>query len=189
MLVELIRVPFLIGSFCLGGGDGQRPTGFLDRVFKAADGTESKYVVFVPHNYDGKKPYPTILFLHGSGATGTDGRAQVKNGLAPAIRKQEKSFPFIAVFPQSHEGSWRSSSRDGQRAVLILDQVARDFRVDAKRISLTGLSMGAKVCGAWRPGDRSGGRPSCPSAAEATQDWPRSSRTSLAGAFTATPTS
>ena len=29
-------------------------TGFVDKTFKNADGTESPYVVFVPHAYDGK---------------------------------------------------------------------------------------------------------------------------------------
>jgi predicted peptidase len=139
----------LLGMFSLGeaqGGDQPR-TGFLDRVFKGPNGYSAKYVVFIPRGYDGKKTFPTILFLHGSGATGTDGRAPVKGALAAAIRKQEKKFTFIAVFPQAHEGSWQADSKDGKRALAILDQVAKDFRVDAHRVYLTGLSMGGE--GTW----------------------------------------
>jgi predicted peptidase len=85
--------------------------------------------------------------LHGSGSSGTDGRAQVQGSLAGAIRKREKDFEFIAVFPQSHESSWLADSKDGKRALTILDQVAREFRVDTKRVYLTGISMGGQ--GTW----------------------------------------
>src|SRR2546423_10388580 len=70
-------------------------TGFLNKIFKSADGAESKYVLFVPHDYKGDKEYPIILFLHGSGSKGDDGAKQAKGGLATAIRKKEKAFGFI----------------------------------------------------------------------------------------------
>ena len=44
-------------------------TGFVEKTFKNADGSTSPYVVFVPHDYDGKKEFPVILFLHGAGET------------------------------------------------------------------------------------------------------------------------
>src|SRR5437762_11757671 len=97
--------------------------GFLDRVHKDADGKEAKYVLFVPYDYQGDKPYPLILFLHGSGETGTDGVKQTQVGLGPAVRKQEKTFPFLALFPQSQKRSWRADAEDAQRALAILDEV------------------------------------------------------------------
>src|SRR5262245_65813548 len=75
------------------GGD-ELPTGFVDQVYRGPDGSKAKYVVFVPHGYDGKKAFPLILFLHGAGQTGTDGRAQVRGALGRAIRKREPTFPF-----------------------------------------------------------------------------------------------
>src|SRR5580704_7023426 len=94
--------------------------GFLDQVIKAPDGTEAKYVLFVPHDYKGDKAYPVIVFLHGSGETGTDGQKQAQVGLGPAIKKHEKDFGFIAVFPQSQERTWKADSADAQRALNIL---------------------------------------------------------------------
>jgi predicted peptidase len=121
--------------------------GFLHRVHKDADGKQAKYMLFVPFDYQGDKPYPLILFLHGAGETGTDGEKQARVGLGPAIRKQEKTFGFIAVFPQSQKRNWRADSDDGQRAIHILDEVMKQYKVDAGRVYLTGLSLGGY--GTW----------------------------------------
>jgi predicted peptidase len=59
--------------------------GFLDRVYKGDDGVEARYVVFVPHGHTGEQPCPAVLFLHGSGSTGDDGRKQVA-GISAANR-------------------------------------------------------------------------------------------------------
>mgnify|MGYP001335433565 CR=1 FL=1 len=121
--------------------------GFQDRVHKDADGKDAKYVLFVPHDYKGDKPYPLILFLHGAGETGSDGIKQAKVGLGPAIKKQEKTFPFIAVFPQSQKRTWQAGSDDAKRALAILAEVEKEYKVDPKRVYLTGLSMGGY--GTW----------------------------------------
>ena len=125
-------------------------TGFLDKTFKNADGTMSPYVVFVPKDYDGKKEYPVILFLHGAGETKTDkkgGRLPVEVGIGPAIKKQEKDFPFIVVIPRAENFGWSAESANGKRALAILDEVMKEYKVDPKRQYLTGLSMGGY--GTW----------------------------------------
>ncbi len=123
-------------------------TGFLDRVYKAPDGKEIKYVVFVPVDYKGDKAYPVILFLHGAGERGTDGKKQATVGIGKAIRKDEKTFPFITVMPQAlPEHNWRAESEDGNRALAILDEVMKELKTDPKRVYLTGLSLGGM--GTW----------------------------------------
>ena len=121
--------------------------GFLKKTFKNADGSESPYVVFVPHGYDGTKQYPVILFLHGSGETKGGTKEPVDVGLGPAIRLREKTFPFIAVIPQSEKRTWSAASDDGKRAVGILDAVMKEYKTDVDRQYLTGLSMGGY--GTW----------------------------------------
>jgi len=121
-------------------------TGFVNKVFKGTDG-DVKYVVFVPKGYDGNKEFPTILFLHGAGESGTDGEKQVKVGLGKAIRDKKEDFPFITVFPQSQKGGWGVTSAEGKRALAILDEVEKDYKTDKKRVYLTGLSMGG--AGTW----------------------------------------
>jgi len=125
----------------------QNQTGFLDRVYKDQDGKEARYVLFVPADYQADKPYPCILFLHGSGETGTDGQKQARSGLGPAILKREKDFPFFAIFPQSQNRTWKAGSDDANRALAILDAVQKEYKIDGKRLYLTGLSMGGS--GTW----------------------------------------
>jgi predicted peptidase len=120
---------------------GDSKVGFLDRTHDKA-----KYVLFVPHDYKGDKEYPLILFLHGAGERGSDGQKQAKVGLGPAVRKQEKTFPFFAVFPQAQRG-WGADSADAKRALAILAEVQKEYKIDAKRVYLTGLSMGGY--GTW----------------------------------------
>ncbi len=121
--------------------------GFLSRVHKDGEGNEARYVLFVPHGYKGEEPYPLILFLHGAGETGTDGQKQAKVGLGPAVRKREQSFPFFVVFPQSQKRTWRAGSADADRALAILGEVTREYKIDPARVYLTGLSMGG--FGTW----------------------------------------
>jgi predicted peptidase len=140
-------VPLALLLVALPAWAADQKVGFQDRVHKDPDGKEAKYILFVPHDYKADKAYPVILFLHGAGETGTDGKKQAAVGLGPAIRKQEKSFPYLAVFPQSQKRTWRAGSDDANRALAILEEVQKEFKIDPKRVYLTGLSMGG--AGTW----------------------------------------
>jgi predicted peptidase len=127
-------------------------TGFIDKTFKDSGGTEHKYVLFVPHDYKKDTPTPTILFLHGAGETkAKDGAKQgnmpVKVGIGPAIKKREKTFPFLTIIPQAPTFGWGAGSAGGKLAIAILEDVEKDYSVDKKRLYLTGLSMGGM--GTW----------------------------------------
>ncbi len=127
-------------------------------------------MVFVPRDYTGDKTVPAILFLHGAGRRGTDGRSQTASGLAKAIREKNENFPFLAIFPQAREDeNWRPGSAGGKLALAILEQVQSEYRIDPDRITLTGVSMGGQgtwslaaaepdrwsaivpICHGWRP--------------------------------------
>ena len=129
------------------------PTGqFVNRVYRDADG-DHKYVVFVPAGVTPPKGWPVILYLHGACSRGTDGRAQLVSGLAPAVKLRASTFPFLVVFPQCEDtqsrlqGGWIDEPTDGERALRILDTVEREYRVDKSREILAGQSMGGT--GAW----------------------------------------
>jgi predicted peptidase len=121
--------------------------GFLSRKYKNADGTESPYVVFVPHHFDGTTALPAILFLHGSGETKGGKKMPAEVGLGAYIKENEKTFAFLTVIPQSEKRTWFAESDDAKRALAIFDAVQKEFKVDPNRQYLTGLSMGG--FGTW----------------------------------------
>lgn len=128
---------------------GAQERGFVPKVFQGKGGP-SKYALFVPHDYKGDKEYPLILFLHGAGERGDDGEAPVKQGIGNGIKFKgnESKFPFFALFPQAAKGgNWKAGEPDSDRALAILDEVMKTYKIDAKRLYLTGLSMGGS--GTW----------------------------------------
>jgi predicted peptidase len=144
-------------------------SGFLDKTIEY-NGGPVKYVVYVPRTYSPEKPHPTILFLHGSGEQGTDGWKQVAQGLGSAIQWNADKWDYIVMFPQKPpgKGGWMEHEK------LILDiqeKTKKEYKVDDKRLYITGLSMGgyatwsltckyptmfaaaAPICGAGNPAD------------------------------------
>ncbi|HKB35517.1 MAG TPA: hypothetical protein VKD72_03625, partial [Gemmataceae bacterium] len=126
---------------------GDEKTGFLDKVYKDKDGAEIKYVVFVPHDYKGDQPYPLILFLHGAGETKGGSKQPVEVGIGTAIKKREKTFPFITIIPQAQTRGWQAEGANAKMALAMLEDVQKEYKVDPKRVYLTGLSMGG--FGTW----------------------------------------
>jgi len=110
------------------------------------EGEERKYSVFVPNGYDGKKTFPVILYLHGSGEKGTNGVLSAQVGIGPAILARPEGFPAIVVFPQARK-TWAADSADAKAALAILDDVLAHYKGDRDRVVLTGLSMGGS--GSW----------------------------------------
>ncbi|HEY0591507.1 MAG TPA: prolyl oligopeptidase family serine peptidase [Thermoanaerobaculia bacterium] len=134
-----------LGCATAGGGRDRMETGFLNRSI-AVGGVAYPYVVYVPRSYDPARAWPAILFLHGAGERGDDGLLQTEVGLPGAIRRNPERWPAIAVIPQAPEG--RQWAGDAESiAVAALEAAQKEFRVDADRIYLTGLSMGG--AGTW----------------------------------------
>lgn len=113
------------------------------------NGQIRKYAVIVPRAYDGATPIPAILFLHGSGETGSDGSRQLLIGLAPAMLADPDRWPAIAIFPQLPDGGDNKLHwRDEEQAVMAMLEATRlEYNIDPTRIYLTGLSRGG--AGTW----------------------------------------
>jgi predicted peptidase len=121
------------------------------------------YRILFPENYDKKKKYPLVLFLHGAGERGNDNEKQLTHGaklfLTPENRK---NFPCIVIFPQCPTKSfWSSVKVDRTKTPLafefdydrpsnapllsvidVVNKVMKEERVDKSRVYITGLSMG-----------------------------------------------
>lgn len=112
------------------------------------------YLVSLPAAYDADPAatHPVIVFLHGSGETGTDVATLKTQGLTKLAERRAEIpalAPFIILSPQTPTRPWDPEALDAW-----LDAALKDVRVDRARIYLTGLSMGG--FGTW---DWAGRRP------------------------------
>ena len=122
-----------------GQGDaGQQKPAELDRTSKVT----LKYLIYLPKDYDQKKAWPVLLFLHGSGERG-DNLDLVKKHGPPKLIAAGKQFPFIVVSPQCPNGRWWQP----MELATLLDEIVEKYKVDQDRIYVTGLSMGG--FGTW----------------------------------------
>ncbi|MDB4974070.1 MAG: phospholipase [Myxococcaceae bacterium] len=88
---------------------------------------------------------PFVLFLHGAGQRGSDLEQVAQHGIPREI-EHGKNMPFVAVSPQCPSGtSWSQLTSALQE---LLDELVPRFRLDDRRLYLTGMSMGA--FGAWK---------------------------------------
>ena len=115
---------------------------------------------FKPQNSDGKLPcqlftpeikpgekYPIVLFLHGAGERGDNNTSQLKHGAKVfASPENQEKHPCFIIAPQCPIEQWWSG-QNLDNAIAIVDELAKDPRVDTKRLYITGLSMGG--FGTW----------------------------------------
>ncbi|MCU0276775.1 MAG: prolyl oligopeptidase family serine peptidase [Acidobacteria bacterium] len=156
-------------------------------TYRDAKGEVMPYRLFKPKTEPGRR-YPLVLFLHGSGGSGTDNLKQLERanwfgGLVWALPDNQRRHPCFVVAPQSNENWPPVRLRDGQLpeillgpgrdrlAIEIVEKLAAELPVDRSRIYVTGHSMGG--AGTWhvlaeRPDLFAAGVPVCGRAHPAT---------------------
>ncbi|MBK8481278.1 MAG: dienelactone hydrolase family protein [Proteobacteria bacterium] len=116
----------------------------------AVGGRDLACVTWLPPAYDPARAWPLVLFLHGKGERGDDGWAPTTVGLGPALRRHPERWPVVVVFPQCPvERRWVELS---ELLELAWAAVAAERAIDARRVYLTGISMGG--FGTWHHGAR-----------------------------------
>lgn len=136
LLVALVFVPNLTKA---EDKPGTQQTAKLDTQVKVQMG----YLLYLPKDYDKQEKWPLVMFLHGAGERG-DNLDLVKVHGPPKLAAAGKDFPFILVSPQCPKDMWWEPIE----LVALLDDLGSKYKVDADRVSVTGLSMGG--FGAWR---------------------------------------
>ena len=139
---------FLILFGCASKGVKKMiPTGqFPQKYEKKESNISGQYLLYLPENYSSKDDWPLMLFLHGAGERG-DSLELVKTHGPPKLVETNKSFPFVLISPQCPEGDRWSSEKQLEFLTALLDDIVENYRIDSKRIYLTGLSMGGY--GTW----------------------------------------
>jgi predicted peptidase len=94
------------------------------------------------------------IWVTRAGERGSDNTAQLKHGV-PEFAKEanRKNYPCFLIAPQCPAGqSWanrkgKAQSEPGRLVLELIAALQKEFPVDAKRIYITGLSMGG--FGTW----------------------------------------
>jgi predicted peptidase len=139
-------------------------TSYEARSYRSASGEAMPYRLFRPRVESGRR-YPLVLFLHGSGGSGTDNAKQLDRanwfgGLVWALPENQGRHPCFVVAPQT-DVNWPAvrlvegqlpeilpgPGRGGRLAIEIVERLAEELPVDRARIYVTGHSMGG--AGTW----------------------------------------
>ncbi len=161
------KLTLLICVLCLAAVSTTKAQN-LDRYEEQiyVDGSDTLlYRIAYPENFNPKKRYPVILFLHGAGERGNDNQKQLTHGgellVSDAVRKD---YPAIVVFPQcpnSEMWTARTKRRDEAKrewkfrfpldntpptsARLVnslMDSLISQRYVNDRRVYIMGISMG-----------------------------------------------
>ena len=126
------------------------------RVLTNHAGQRLNYRLFKPVGHDASvgTPLPVVLFLHGAAGLGDDNARQFNGGnevppLALIVPEAQQRFPCFVLAPQCPRGdSWSGAGPEPtvtlQLTLQALRGLEREFRVDARRFYVVGVSMGGR---------------------------------------------
>lgn len=129
------------------------PSALIPRQITIAPHIKGFYE-YLPEGYtsDGSNTkYPLMIFFHGASEAGTDLNALFKHGplklakegaLPTSFTVNNKTYKFIIIAPQFSVTDLPYPDEVDQ----VIEYAKQNYRVDASRIYLTGLSHGAGVC-------------------------------------------
>lgn len=118
-------------------------------------GRERSYLLHMPPSYDGKRPVPLVIVLHGGG-----GNAQTTARMTGFSEKSDKEG-FVVVYPNGSGRlktrllTWNSGNCCGYALDknvddvgfirALIDELVRTRAVDPKRVFATGISNGGMM--------------------------------------------
>jgi len=130
-----------------------------ERTLTTSDGRTRRYLVRAPEGWDQVTPLPVVLVFHGGG--GDDKGAESSTGMTAAAHEAG----YLVVYPQGvgkkllgkRFGTWNAGACCGTAleeqvddvafVSELIDALAQDFVIDARRVYATGLSNGAFMVG------------------------------------------
>lgn len=90
------------------------------------------YVLYVPEDYRGDRPFPLVIYLGGGGG----------NALLTSIGNRDLAdqLGYIFVYPQARVNWWDKDST----AIVhsLLEEILKSYHIDTNRVYLTGFSNG-----------------------------------------------
>ncbi|WP_287130933.1 PHB depolymerase family esterase [Candidatus Cyanaurora vandensis] len=147
----LLSLTLILGT--LGGvvlatrAQNQVPTGDLNSTLNVG-GVNRSFKIHIPPSYNGTKPVPLVLTLHGRSGNGDI----VARYTGMSAKSDQEGF--IVAYPNAlgSPSAWNSGYNTGRNngddvAFLrtLIDRLQKDFNIDTQRIYVTGHSSGAMM--------------------------------------------
>jgi predicted peptidase len=123
-----------------------KDTGGLHKAVTLSTAVPYGYYIYTPSGYDtANAAYPLLIFLHGAGEKGNSAsnptvlNLVLKNGPPFLIdsKKWAPTWPMIVVSPQCHDSWWNAT-----KVHELIGLIVQNYRVNRRRVYMTGLSMG-----------------------------------------------
>lgn len=128
----------------------------LERVFPAGGSAQDlttpltsikKFYLYLPKDYySSNKQYPVIIFLHGNSQRGNPDPNVLTQLGVPGYALNNGDFPFIVIAPLLTEEVNGWDVTDLNR---MFNEATTKFRMDLKRINVTGFSIGGSSAWIW----------------------------------------
>lgn len=101
------------------------------------------YQIFGNPKWEGKKRYPIIIFLHGSGSSGNDNEAQMGGATKVFTSESNQTArPCFMIAPQCPDAGIGWNKEVANNLMALLADLVDKLPIDERRIYLTGSSMG-----------------------------------------------
>jgi hypothetical protein len=107
-------------------------------------GQSCLYWISLPEGYGTQqKKWPLIIYLHASNLQGHD-LSRIGTPIPPDVDDIKNNFPFVVLTPQCPDeyDAW-----PGDIVVDLIDEMVKLYNVDARRVYVTGFSLGGR--GTW----------------------------------------
>lgn len=117
---------------------------FRKAYLSKVDNTLQPYRIFIPSSYDGSKPFPLIIALHGMGGDETSYFDSYGPG---AFKVEAEKRGYIVACPKGRQSASMYMGSAEKDVMDVLEDVKRAYRIDTDRIYMTGHSMGGY--GTW----------------------------------------
>lgn len=136
MKIRILAILMMMSALSINAQNVQLEGAFKGTVTR---NVTMDYLLYLPEEFESNtdKQWPLLVFLHGSGERGND-LEKVKVHGPPKLIAQGMTMPFVVLSPQCpSDTDW-----DTETLFTLIKQIASRYRVDEKKVYLTGLSMG-----------------------------------------------
>ena len=109
----------------------------------AVDNTLQPYRLLVPETYNGSKPAPLLVALHGMGGD----ENSMFDSYSGTLKREAEREGFVVAAPKGRDSASMYRGSAEQDVLDVIAEVRRDYKIDPNRIYLMGHSMGGY--GTW----------------------------------------